>query len=127
MISAVLTIAAGLVLSQVLSSAIAQRAREQAEWTATVTLRLGVQAQLSRTDLAEGFDPTRPAARPGHDPAHDRRGGPDRPLTSGEDAIGPIDPAPDTLEDPATLFLGASAVRRDGRGGGAAVLDQPDL
>jgi diguanylate cyclase (GGDEF)-like protein len=58
-ISAVLTIAVGLVLSQVLSSAIAQRAREQAEWTATVTLRLGVQSQLSRTDLANGFDPTR--------------------------------------------------------------------
>src|SRR3954452_17078385 len=58
-ISAVLTIAVGLVLSQVLSSAIAHRAREQAEWTATVTLRLGVQSQLSRTDLANGFDPTR--------------------------------------------------------------------
>jgi diguanylate cyclase (GGDEF)-like protein len=58
-ISAVLTIAVGLVVSQVLSAAIAQRAREQAEWTATVTLRLGVQSQLSRTDLANGFDPTR--------------------------------------------------------------------
>ena len=58
-ISAALTIAVGLVLSQVLSAAIAQRAREQAEWTATVTLRLGVQSQLSRTDLANGFDPTR--------------------------------------------------------------------
>jgi diguanylate cyclase (GGDEF)-like protein len=58
-ISAALTIAVGLVVSQVLSAAIAQRAREQAEWTATVTLRLGVQSQLSRTDLANGFDPTR--------------------------------------------------------------------
>jgi diguanylate cyclase (GGDEF)-like protein len=58
-ISAALTFAGGLVLSQVLSAAIAQRAREQAEWTATVTLRLGVQSQLSRTDLANGFDPTR--------------------------------------------------------------------
>src|SRR3954452_14982659 len=58
-ISAVLTVAVGLGLSQVLSAAIAQRAREQAEWTATVTLRLGVQSQLSRTDLANGFDPTR--------------------------------------------------------------------
>src|SRR3954447_7036491 len=58
-ISAVLTIEVGLVLSQVLSSAIAQRAREQAEWTATVTVRLGVQSQLSRSDLANGFDPTR--------------------------------------------------------------------
>src|SRR4051794_4423353 len=58
-ISAVLTAAVGLVLSQVLSSAIAQRAREQAEWTATVTVRLGVQPQLSRYDLANGFDPTR--------------------------------------------------------------------
>ncbi|NYJ05113.1 putative bifunctional diguanylate cyclase/phosphodiesterase [Petropleomorpha daqingensis] len=58
-ISAVLTVAVGLVVSQVLSHAIAQRAREQAEWTATVTLRLGVQSQLSRADLANGFDPTR--------------------------------------------------------------------
>src|SRR4051812_6616154 len=55
-ISAALTIAVGLVVAQVLSAAIAQRAREQAEWTATVTLRLGVQSQLSRTDLANGFD-----------------------------------------------------------------------
>ena len=58
-ISAALTIAVGLVVAQVLSAATAQRAREQAEWTATVTLRLGVQSQLSRTDLANGFDPTR--------------------------------------------------------------------
>src|SRR4051812_32048255 len=58
-ISAVLTAAVGLVLSQVLSEAIAQRAREQAEWTATVTVRMGVQSQFSRTDLANGFDPTR--------------------------------------------------------------------
>src|SRR5689334_13663418 len=58
-ISAVLTVAVGLVLSQVLSSAIAQRAREQAEWTATVTVRMGVQSQFSRSDLANGFDPTR--------------------------------------------------------------------
>src|SRR3954453_2270469 len=57
-ISAVLTAAVGLVLSQVLSAAIAERAREQAEWTATVTVRLGVQPQLSRRDLANGFDPT---------------------------------------------------------------------
>src|SRR3954451_11041016 len=58
-ISAVLTVAVGLVLSQVLSSAIAERAREQAAWTATVTVRLGVQPQLSRYDLAHGFAPTR--------------------------------------------------------------------
>src|SRR3954447_7584678 len=58
-ISAVLTAAVGLVLSQVLSEAIAQRAREQAAWTATVTVRLAVQPQLSRDDLLNGFDPTR--------------------------------------------------------------------
>jgi len=58
-ISALLTVAVGLVLSQVLSAAITERARQQAEWTATVTVRLGVQPQLSRYDLTHGFDPAR--------------------------------------------------------------------
>src|SRR3954453_10173055 len=61
-ISLVLTIAVGLVLSSVLSSAIAERAREQAEWTAIVTVRLGLQPQLTPEDLAHGFDGRRLAA-----------------------------------------------------------------
>jgi diguanylate cyclase (GGDEF)-like protein len=55
-ISLVLTIAVGMVLSSVLSTAIAERAREQAEWTAIVTVRLGLQPQLTPRDLREGFD-----------------------------------------------------------------------
>ena len=61
-ISLVLTVAVGLVLSSVLSSAIAERAREQAEWTAIVTVRLGLQPQLTPEDLADGFDGARLAA-----------------------------------------------------------------
>ncbi len=58
-VSLVLTIALGAVLSSLLSNAIAERAREQAEWTAIVTVRLGVQPQLTPTDLARGFDAER--------------------------------------------------------------------
>src|SRR4051794_3599491 len=61
-ISAIMTAAVGLVLSHVLVASITERAREQAEWTAAVTVRLGVQPQLSRNDLAYGFDPGRLAA-----------------------------------------------------------------
>jgi diguanylate cyclase (GGDEF)-like protein len=57
--SLVLTFAVGAVLSTVLSDAIAERARQQAEWTAIVTVRLGLQPQLTPEDLAEGFDPER--------------------------------------------------------------------
>ena len=61
-ISLLLTLAVGLVLSAVLSSAISERAREQAEWTVIVTVRLGLQPQLTPEDLANGFDPERLAA-----------------------------------------------------------------
>src|SRR5687768_3788256 len=58
-VSLLLTVAVGAVLASVLSTAIAERAREQAEWTAIVTVRLGLQPQLTPGDLAEGFDPER--------------------------------------------------------------------
>jgi diguanylate cyclase (GGDEF)-like protein len=58
-VSLVLTIAVGAVLSSLLSNAIAERAREQAEWTAIVAVRLGLQPQLTPEDLAGGFDAER--------------------------------------------------------------------
>jgi diguanylate cyclase (GGDEF)-like protein len=58
-ISLLLTLAVGVVLSSVLSTAISERAREQAEWTVIVAVRLGLMPQLTREDLAEGFDATR--------------------------------------------------------------------
>jgi hypothetical protein len=61
-VSLLLTIAVGMVLSSVLSTAVAERAREQAEWTAIVTVRLGLQPQLTPDDLANGFDGSRLAA-----------------------------------------------------------------
>jgi diguanylate cyclase (GGDEF)-like protein len=61
-ISLVLTIAVGWLLASVLSDSIAERARQQAEWTAIVTVRLGLQPQLTPEDLAEGFDGRRLAA-----------------------------------------------------------------
>ncbi|GAA3157871.1 hypothetical protein GCM10010531_06560 [Blastococcus jejuensis] len=57
--SLVLTIAVGFVLSSVLSTAITERAREQAEWTVLVAVRLGLQPQLSPEDLEQGIDPAR--------------------------------------------------------------------
>jgi diguanylate cyclase (GGDEF)-like protein len=54
-----LTLAVGLVLAHVLSSAILTRAQEQAEWTVISTVRLGLQPQLTPADLASGFDPQR--------------------------------------------------------------------
>src|SRR6187397_2069229 len=62
LVSLVLTVAVGVVLSTVLSNAIAERAREQAEWTAIVTVRIGLQPQLTPADLAHGFDGRRLAA-----------------------------------------------------------------
>jgi diguanylate cyclase (GGDEF)-like protein len=56
-LSLVLTVALGVVLSSVLNKAIADRAREQVEWAALVTVRLGLQPQLTRADLGGGFDP----------------------------------------------------------------------
>jgi diguanylate cyclase (GGDEF)-like protein len=58
----VLTIGVGLVLAQVLSTAIEKRAQEQAEWTVIGTVRLGLQPQLTPAELADGFDPARLAA-----------------------------------------------------------------
>ncbi|HYH25153.1 MAG TPA: EAL domain-containing protein [Blastococcus sp.] len=55
----VLTVGLGAVLGWLLSNAISDRAREQAEWTAIVTVRLGLQPQLDREDLTDGFDPAR--------------------------------------------------------------------
>jgi diguanylate cyclase (GGDEF)-like protein len=58
-LSLVLTVAVGVVLSSVLSTAIAERAREQAEATALVSVRLGLQSQLTPGDLENGFNPGR--------------------------------------------------------------------
>src|SRR4051794_19662811 len=61
-ISLVLTFAVGVVLSYVLSTAITERARQQAEWTVIVAVRLGLMPQLTPADFAHGFDPQRLAA-----------------------------------------------------------------
>src|SRR3954467_7033758 len=61
-ISLLLTLAVGVVLSSVLSTAITERARQQAEWTVIVTVRLGLMPQLTPQDLADGFDAERLAA-----------------------------------------------------------------
>ena len=58
-ISAILTAAVGLVLYQVHSEAIGERAREQAERAVVLTVRLGLQPQITADDLANGFDPDR--------------------------------------------------------------------
>ena len=57
--SLVLTIIAGVALSVVLDHVISQRARDQAEWAAAVTVRTGLQPQLTATDFSAGFDPDR--------------------------------------------------------------------
>ena len=54
-----LTAGVGLILAHVLSSAIENRAQEQAEWTIIGTVRLGLQPQLTPADLNNGFDPDR--------------------------------------------------------------------
>src|SRR5215212_2940287 len=56
-VSLLVTVAVGAVLSSVLGDAIAERAREQAEATVAVTVRLGLQPQLRLQDLVNGFDP----------------------------------------------------------------------
>src|SRR3954471_2167958 len=58
-ISLVLTVAVGVVLSYVLSTAITERARQQAEWTVIVAVRVGLMPQLTPADFAHGFDPQR--------------------------------------------------------------------
>jgi diguanylate cyclase (GGDEF)-like protein len=61
-ITLLLTLAVGVVLSSVLSSAITERARQQAEWTVIVAVRLGLMPQLTPQDFAHGFDAGRLAA-----------------------------------------------------------------
>ncbi len=58
-ISAVLTVGLGLVLFHVHSDAIAERARQQAERAVVVTVRLGLQPQITADDLENGLDPER--------------------------------------------------------------------
>ena len=58
-VSLVLTIAVGAVLSSVLSDAIEARARQQAEDAALMAVRLGLQPQVTAADLRNGFDAER--------------------------------------------------------------------
>jgi diguanylate cyclase (GGDEF)-like protein len=58
-ISLVLTAAVGVVLSSLLSTAIEDRARQQAEDAALMAVRLGLQPQITRADLESGFDAER--------------------------------------------------------------------
>jgi diguanylate cyclase (GGDEF)-like protein len=60
--SLLLTVVVGAVLSSLLGSVIEDRARQQAEDAALMAVRLGLQPQISRTDLAEGFDAARLSA-----------------------------------------------------------------
>lgn len=55
-LSLLLTVVVGIVLASVLTTVIEDRARQQAEDAALMAVRLGLQPQLSRTDLAGGFD-----------------------------------------------------------------------
>src|SRR5688500_1224467 len=55
-VSLVLTLAVGAVLSSVLSGAIEARARQQAEDAALMAVRLGIQPHFSPADLRGGFD-----------------------------------------------------------------------
>src|SRR5829696_98309 len=61
-ISLLLTLAVGLVLSSVLSTAIEDRARQQAEDAALMAVRLGLQPQITQSDLVDGFAAERMAA-----------------------------------------------------------------
>jgi diguanylate cyclase (GGDEF)-like protein len=61
-LSLVLTIAVGVVLSSVLTGVITERAQQQAEDSALVSVRLGLQPLISVRDLQYGFDPDRLAA-----------------------------------------------------------------
>ncbi|MCW2739808.1 MAG: hypothetical protein JWR45_230 [Blastococcus sp.] len=56
-VSMVLTIALGVVLSQVLSASISERARENTTWTVIVAVRMGLEPQLTREDLEKGLNP----------------------------------------------------------------------
>jgi len=58
-ISLLLTLAVGVVLSSVLSTAVSERARQQAESTVIVAVRLGLMPQLTPEDFSRGFDAER--------------------------------------------------------------------
>jgi diguanylate cyclase (GGDEF)-like protein len=58
-IGLLLTIAVGVVLSSVLSTAVEDRARQQAEDAALMAVRAGLQPQFTPDDLAGGFDSER--------------------------------------------------------------------
>ena len=60
-VSLVLTVALGVVLSAVLERVVTERARDHAEWAAAVTVRTGLQPQLTAADFGPGFDPSRMA------------------------------------------------------------------
>jgi diguanylate cyclase (GGDEF)-like protein len=55
-ISLLLTIAVGAVLSSALSTSIADRARQQTEDAALMAVRLGLQPHFTTADLTDGFD-----------------------------------------------------------------------
>src|SRR5690349_10154121 len=58
-LSLLLTVAVGVVLASTLAGVIEDRARQQAEDAALMAVRLGLQPQFSRADLAAGFDAAR--------------------------------------------------------------------
>jgi diguanylate cyclase (GGDEF)-like protein len=58
-LSLLVTLAVGVVLSSVLSTVIEDRARQQAEDAALMAVRLGLQPQFTPADLAGGFDADR--------------------------------------------------------------------
>jgi diguanylate cyclase (GGDEF)-like protein len=58
-ISLLLTLVVGVVLSSVLSTAVTERARQQAESTVIVAVRLGLMPQLTPDDFSRGFDADR--------------------------------------------------------------------
>jgi diguanylate cyclase (GGDEF)-like protein len=58
-ISLLLTVVVGLVLSSVLSRGIENRARQQAEDAALMAVRLGLQPHFTQADLIYGFEPGR--------------------------------------------------------------------
>jgi diguanylate cyclase (GGDEF)-like protein len=54
-----LTVGVGFALAHVLSTAIEHRAQQQAEWTVIGTVRLGLQPQMTPSDLANGLESSR--------------------------------------------------------------------
>ena len=58
-LSLLLTVAVGVVLTSALTTLIENRARQQAEDAALMAVRLGLQPQFSRADLAGGFPASR--------------------------------------------------------------------